>query len=43
MAIRLKIDDEGLFHVGQALQQQEDFRISTPCLDLENGEVVTFE
>jgi len=43
MAIRLKIDDEGLFHVGQALQQQEDFRISTPYLDLKNGGVVAFE
>jgi hypothetical protein len=43
MVIRLKINDEGLFHVGQALQQQEHFRISTPYLNLENGKVVAFE
>ena len=42
MKITLKIDDERLFHIGQALQEQEDFRISTPYLDLENGDAVAF-
>ena len=42
MKITLKIDDEGLFHVGQALQEQEHLRVSTLYLDLESGEVVAF-
>jgi len=42
MAITLKIDNEGLFYLGQALQEQEHLRESTPYLDLEDGAVVAF-
>ena len=43
MAITLKIDNEGLFLLGQTLQEQEHLRESTSYLDLENGRVVAFE
>jgi len=43
MTRRLKIDDEGLFHVGQALQEAEHFRVFPAYLDLEDAEVVGFE
>jgi len=38
----LKIDNEGLFHLGQALQEQEHLREFTPYLDLKSGRVVAF-
>jgi hypothetical protein len=40
--ITLKIDDEGLFLIGQALQEEEHW-VSTPYLDLESGKVIVFE
>lgn len=43
MAIMLKIDNEGLFLLGQALQEEEHMRVSTPYLDLKNGMVVAFD
>lgn len=43
MVRRLKTDNEGLFLLGQALQEQEHLRLSTVYLDLKNGRVVAFE
>ena len=43
MAIMLKIDTEGLFHIGQALQEQEHLRVSPTYLDLKDGRVVGLE
>jgi hypothetical protein len=38
----LKIDNEGLFLLGQALQEQEHLREYTPYLELEGGRVIAF-
>jgi hypothetical protein len=38
----IKIDNERLFHLGQALQEQEHLRESTTYLDLKSGRVVAF-
>lgn len=43
MARILKIDNDGLFILGQTLQEQDDFRIGKTYLDLENGRVVAFD
>jgi hypothetical protein len=43
MAIMLKIDNEGLFLIGQALQEPEDMRVSPVFLDLEDGSIIGLE
>jgi hypothetical protein len=42
MAKILKIENEGLFHLGQTMQEPEHLGEFTPYLDLKSGEVIAF-